>query len=328
MVANSTCQRILAYEEEYPEANTAEVADELGYSKSTIYNCHWKRNKVQESSEEDLSDIVGEDDAALWNAFKEYQRETRRAQPHQEHTTAQLQPNGDGKAYLVGIGDLHLENVQTYSDKIERDLRTIRQQKGAGVVVPGDLTDSPVKYKDGSHHTVAATSDARKLAETALALIKHKILAMSSGCHERHGEEQADYNHVADLAQRWDIPYLGFQGSLELQVGKQYYNIAVSHKGKGHSMYNDHHSGIRIIRESYPDAEIIITGHNHRAGHLDQAEQGQRKLVLSIGTYKQGDWYARSEGHTSGEANLNTPVVILDSKRHHFEVLSDISALN
>lgn len=337
-VSQSTCREIFEFEKNNGKPEASVVSSALGYAKKTIYNCHYEYEREKLLSDKQLEPASGPeyddfqkalegDKYELWESFREYQKNVRKNQQFNENIQAQISPNDQGKAYLIGIGDLHIENIMAYNDKLESDIKELMNREDVGIIVPGDLSDNAVKYMDLSFETLAGPKDARRMAKMILGLVKDKILAMSSGCHERHSDEEADYNHIQDLCGRWDIPYLGHKGLITLWIGEQKYSVAVSHKGKGHSMYNDLHSAVRMVREQYSDADIVITAHTHQMGYLSQVEQGERRLMVSIGSYKQDDRYSRSRNFLNSQDNLNTPVIELDAKRKKFEVFHDISAI-
>ena len=330
--SETTCKEIFEYEKLHDNPEAENVADALGYSKKTVYNCHYEYNaellaESEPESDDKFSEVLDQDKYELWRSFKEYQKNVRKNRQFKENIKASIKPK-NGKAYLIGLGDLHIENIMAYNDKLESDILTLMEREDVGILVPGDLSDNAVKYMDLSFETLAGPKDARRMAKMVLGLVKDKIIAMSSGCHERHSDEEADYNHIQDLCGRWDIPYLGHKGLVDLQVGQINYQVAVSHKGKGNSMYNDLHSAVRMVREQYSEADIVVTAHIHQAGFLSQVEQGRRRLMVSIGSYKQDDRYSRSRNFLNSQDNLDTPVIQLSADKKKFEVFHDISILD
>jgi len=332
--SEKTCKEVYEYEERTEgEVKAAEVAKALGIAEKTVYNCHYEYSKealldqVSEENKDKFTKLLEPEDQDLWEAFRDYSKNVKLKRAQTEEATIRL-PVQNKRAYLVGLGDIHIENIMSYLDKYESDLLTIKGQKNLGVAITGDLSDNAVKYMDLNFETISTPREARRLAKMTLALIKDKIVSMSSGCHERHQEEEVDHNPIKELSQRWDKPYLGHHGVLNVKVGEQTYRVAVSHKGKGSSMYNDLHSGVRTIREQYPKADIAIMGHSHQAAFLNQVEQGQRKLMVNIGSYKQNDRYARSRGFKGSQAGLDTPIIELSAERRHWNVFHDVSILD
>jgi len=228
--------------------------------------------------------------------------------------------------YLVGYGDLHIENLGTDLDRIELELKIMASIPNLYVVFMGDLTDSSVKYLNNNFDTYLTPKAAREFGYRIFDALGSKLICALSGCHEKHSEEVADFDYVEEYCKQNTIPFLNERGSITLELANnRKLEIAVAHKAQGYSMYNPFHPAIRIIREHYPNADVVITAHQHQSGIAIQNEQNISRAMMTIGTRKQGDRYAVRAGFTSQTPNKNLPVLEILPKG--YKLLNDISLL-
>ena len=230
------------------------------------------------------------------------------------------------RIFLVGYGDLHIENLGTDLDRIETELKIMSKIPNLFVVFMGDLTDSSVKYLNNNFDTYLTPKAAREFGYRIFDALGEKLICALSGCHEKHGEEVADYDYVEEYCKRTGVPFLNERGLLTLELANERtVNIAVAHKAQGYSMYNPFHPAIRIVRENYPEADVVIIAHQHQSGIAIQNEQGKPRAMMTIGSRKQGDRYATRRGFTPQLPNKNLPV--LEILPGGFKILNDIRLL-
>ena len=228
--------------------------------------------------------------------------------------------------FLVGYGDLHIENLGTDLDRIETELKIMSWIPNLYVVFMGDLTDSSVKYLNNNFDTYLTPKAAREFGYRIFDALGDKLIVALSGCHEKHGEEVADFDYVEEYCKRNSVPFLNERGLLTLELANnRILNIAVAHKAQGYSMYNPFHPAIRIVRENYPEADVVITAHQHQSGIAIQNEQGKPRAMMTIGSRKQGDRYATRRGFAPQLPNKNLPV--LEILPGGFKILNDITLL-
>lgn len=229
--------------------------------------------------------------------------------------------------FLVGYGDLHIENLGTDLDRIEMELKIMSSIPNLYVVFMGDLTDSSVKYLNNNFDTYLTPKAAREFGYRIFDALGEKLIVALSGCHEKHGEEVADFDYVEEYCKRNGVPFLNERGLLTLELAnKRILNIAVAHKAQGYSMYNPFHPAIRIVREKYPEADVVITAHQHQSGIAIQTEQDKPRAMMTIGSRKQGDRYATRRGFTPQAPNKNLPVLEIVSGG--YKILNDITLLD
>ena len=68
--------------------------------------------------------------------------------------------------------------------------------------------------------------------------------------------------------------------------------MVVVHKARGKSIYNKLHGNIRIMKDTDPDADVIVTAHTHQPAMLITHEYSKPKILIKTGTYKGSDNYS------------------------------------
>jgi len=253
--------------------------------------------------------------------LKRAQQLNRRAEIKRERVRVKLELE---KLILVPWGDLHLDNIATRLDRIETEFKTVQRLKEAYVVFLGDATDNPVLYFD-SFDTYLTPEASRSIIYDVFDQLGEKLLALLRGCHERHGEERADFDYIKQYAQMRNKPFLAEKGIVEIQLKKTKYTFGFAHKLLGYSVYNPFHPAIRAIREEFGQAiDGIITAHTHQSACAIMHEQGKQRAFLAIGTRKVADRYARKRGFRSFEAQLALPVLELNGLEKGFSIHSDL----
>jgi hypothetical protein len=93
-----------------------------------------------------------------------------------------------------------------------------------------------------------------------------KILGCLPGNHEMRVEYLTGLNPMALLAERLNIPYMGYQGYIQVKDGNQKYDIMCHHGvGSGGSAAARIRSAERL--SAVTDADIYLSGHTHGADY-------------------------------------------------------------
>lgn len=321
-------KQVYEYVNENPSKTIREIANHFDFKRTKTvrdYCQRYERKNITEEEESLIRELSDTGEAEAWEAFLNYSDKIYNLEYREEEVNYEID---NDYAYIVGLGDLHLENFWTHLDKIQRDIETIKKTNNLVVFFAGDATDNPVKYQDLSFEDLAPPRYSRRFFEIILNVIKNKIGGMISGDHERHGEEKADFDYLQELARRWDLPYLGYRGKINLKVGDVDYKVALTHKAKGHSEYNPFHPLVKLARKTM-EFDIGLIGHRHTSNIAIQSVRGKQRAFLTVGSYKVEDRYSRQRGYSPNEADLQTPVLKVNGKgEKSFEILSDISCLH
>lgn len=145
--------------------------------------------------------------------------------------------------------------------------------------------------------------------------IAPRVLFATWGNHDvERQEDMTGYSDLADIFAA-NVIYHGGIGHLNLTVGQQTYPIAVTHRFKGHGMYNPAQGAVRYLMIEAPDREIAICGDSHRPG-ICQFPHGEiKKVAITSGTLNTQSSYAKR--YFSLYSHTNFPVLMLRGDEHH-----------
>lgn len=81
---------------------------------------------------------------------------------------------------------------------------------------------------------------------------------------DNHTDERLE-RRLGDIGLTWrdDLPYFRTWGILTLEINDVEYEIMMSHKYKGSSIYHDFQPAFRMSRDIYSLADVYITAHTH-----------------------------------------------------------------
>lgn len=133
-------------------------------------------------------------------------------------------------------------------------------------------------------------------------------------CGDNHTDERLE-RVLGDIGLVWrdDVPYFRAWGILTLRVGETDYEIVMSHRYRGHSIYHNLQPALRMMRDIYPVADIYVTAHTHRPAYLcgvfypEARPLKPRQHFIVAGTFKtDGDIYLLRNFGNSGVLGLPT----------------------
>ena len=155
----------------------------------------------------------------------------------------------------------------------------------------------------------------KELVVNLYSKLKGRWIAAVQGCHEEFSHFADDFDFTKYLAHQLGCVNLGFGGLIKLMVGEQQYNIAIRHKYKYNSSYNPTHSAIQLVRFEYPEADISIVAHNHRAAITWMSHRDKDRVYVRPGSFKGPDRYARSLGYTDTGSQMPTVILWPDKRQ-------------
>lgn len=167
-----------------------------------------------------------------------------------------------------------------------------------------------------------------------LRLVLRKLAASNRLLFGMAGQHSGDWfvkrygtNPVKDVYTAAGLPYFDGQAYLKLSIGAQCYNVAVSHKFKGYSMYNPVHAQGRALRWEFPNADVVAQGDKHtyalaeNSAYWWEYRAGNRPSpyawLVQTGTAKSGPDKYTIKGWSQGV--FSWPVLIFDPLEHRIE---------
>lgn len=174
--------------------------------------------------------------------------------------------DGSAPAYIIPIGDVHLGNKGCNVRKLQYVINLILKTPNCYTIILGDLAETATKESVGKAMFDEDIHLPDQIAAIVSALkplaLKGKILGVITGNHEMRMEYLTGINPMFMIADKLDIPYLGFQGYIRANVGQQSYNIMCHHGvGGGSTAAGKMKSAERLNKVA--DADIYISGHTH-----------------------------------------------------------------
>lgn len=189
---------------------------------------------------------------------------------------------------IIPFSDLHIGSPKCDIDLIKSQIEKVRNSDSTYAVLIGDLINNSTKVSVGDVYTEALNPmEQMKLAVDLFAPIKDKILAITSGNHERRSYKTDGtdlgwfFANSLDLGDRYDYtaPLLFLRTGYSNSHGQNKERNRVSASSKTHkftyTIYMTHGDGAngRLVggkanalsrRGEIVNADIIITGHTHQ----------------------------------------------------------------
>lgn len=177
----------------------------------------------------------------------------------------EIAPEGD-RAFLVPLYDVHTGSRTMFRSLFEKTVQFILDTPNCYTILGGDILESATRQSIGlgifDEHM--HLSEQMRYIETTLAPLvnKGKVLGAITGNHEMRPTYLNGWNPMEEIAHALDIPYLGYQGYILLNVSGQEYKIFIHHgTGGGRT------KGAKVNAATRPNqvaiADVYITGHLH-----------------------------------------------------------------
>lgn len=184
-----------------------------------------------------------------------------------------LRVNGN-KAYIIPLTDMHLGHKGCNTKKLRLFLDYIMMHEDTWTILLGDQMENATRSSIGLgmfDEDIHTQDQLNVLYEVLKPLAdKGKILGIHSGNHEFRTASLVGISPMELLAQRLDVPYLGFQAFHIIEVegnsGTQKYTMMSYHgAGSGSTMgalINNSEKGDKICA----NVDLYISGHSHIKG--------------------------------------------------------------
>lgn len=234
---------------------------------------------------------------------------------------------------LMFLSDIHLENVNTDTNQLRKDIEIIRNTKDFYVGFGGDLIDNFIvgPHKEGVIEAVIPPKAARIVAGKLFDKLKGRLLWSIIGCHDAWDRDYADYNLPEHIARKMKIPYLGHGGDINLSLkrngGKPVeYMMHARHKYKGGSSNDGTGVCKNVLRSIDAKFDIVAISHNHFAQIKIEDFMRKERVFIRTGSYKKEDRFSKKLGFESSEFNSKIPVVLLNTETKKMMIFSGVSA--
>lgn len=236
--------------------------------------------------------------ASEWKELYPYQDETHVNAPAEFPD----QPFG-----VWWASDMHIGNVDTEYDILQKHIEMIENTKNTGVVTVGDDLDMGIlpKFEMRFMQTLFPLGQAFT-AEDLMAELngrnpreKQIILAHLVGNHT-HSIMQATGILYEKFYEKSKAAILPSMGEMFLKVGNEEYEVALAHKYWGRSKLNVTLEGKRLMEYVYPNADVAVVGDFHVKAHEEFKKAGKWRTVVRPGTYRTGGLFELNRGYGKG----------------------------
>jgi hypothetical protein len=197
---------------------------------------------------------------------------------------------------VLPTADWHLGSYASSHVELRKYIKRVLATDGCYLMLLGDEVESfPSSFKSAA--AVFGQVIPPKIQHRLLSGILHelhragRIVARTWGNHNLMGEAGiggADYDYETL------VPYLKTMGKLYLTVGSVEYRIFASHTFSGKSYLHVGHQNKRAVRMTWPDADVVLSGHTHSGPEHEQFWHDERPIVsATVGTAKIDDSYSK-----------------------------------
>ena len=246
--------------------------------------------------------------------FKQQQELHKKSSSSQDEATIKLP---DKKTKIVFSADWHLGSISVDYEDFQKNIEAILQGENVYMVTVGDLIDNFRKFYSLQPvlSQIVNPKDQKLLLESILdeMIEKKKWLAACWGNHDiARDEKMYGESPIKELLGR-NFVYFNGKGTLNLEIGKQKYQIVLSHSFTGYSMYNPNHSQNRQLKWYSPNADVICSAHKHSPAVQYFYAYGKRKCLIQVGTFLTDDGYSKRYWE-KGVAEM--PTIVFDNEKH------------
>ncbi len=278
-----------------------------------------KPEEVPETSIEQI-DTDGKTEEQNIQQMKEQVREFNKQLNELEKEKKEVNFDVDGDFIcVVGVSDLHYGNQNVNMDFVERIIGFIEQHERAYCFLNGDIIDNWVKLSPngGRFEQTLKPEYQLKIMKEELEPISDKILGIVYGNHENRSVRQGEKNPMKQMAEDFDLPYLGAGGRINMNFNENIYKLHVRHRFRYESSFNPCHSCGRLIEQLDSDADIVAIGHKHDPAIEVRYKAGKQRSLMRFGSAMPSTHYSSDKGFE--ETPLVAPSVVLSGreKSHH-----------
>ena len=231
--------------------------------------------------------------------------------------TAHIRLDVDEPIGIVFLSDAHLGDWATDHELFERITDEILATPGLYIALLGDMAAMNVKLRGVAEVSANLLRPEQQLEYflSWLDEVDDRLILSTWDNHAVEREENGTgISSFARAQGKRKIPYFNGIGHPDIQVGREVYKLAVSHRFRGRSVVNPCAGPMKyLINEAY-DREIAAMGDAHVPGVLQFTHGASTKIALNTGSVQLHSGYARR--HFSLTTHPVFPVLELHPDRH------------
>ena len=249
----------------------------------------------------------------------------------------------DKSIKITPVADVHFGSIYHNRKEWEKFLKEIEADENAYIFLNGDLINNQVRSSVGSVFEDIRPREQKKMMVEYLTPIKHKILCLTSGNHERRSMKDADCDLTSDIACKLDIEdyyrenaafvkiCIGNQKSGKYICPAQTYVFCVTHGTGGGALGGGVlNRNERFATGAMEGVDCLCVGHTHK-GQISRPSKlivdRQRNvvfmrdmLVLSCVSWMDFGGYALQK-MLNPSVTAKPQILTLEERKHNISVL-------
>ena len=145
-----------------------------------------------------------------------------------------------------------------------KQIQFIKETPNCYAIIIGDLLENATKASVGAgvYEQNMTPQEQLDFATEALSIIKDRILAAILGNHEIRSWYTSGLNIIETMCNQLDIPYMGYQGYLNLVVQNRSYSVMIHHGKGGGSTPGGKLNSLKKLGK-VANVDLYICGHMH-----------------------------------------------------------------
>ena len=265
--------------------------------------------------------------------IEKYQHLDKKANPKQTHVVAG-NPSSTKPIAIIATSDWHLGGSHVDYKKWKEDMLYVMglPKDQFRMLLLGDLIDNIFPRFRSAQALFANIMTPKNQKAFLKDILQYLSPYLDVACWGNHDcefdEKNVGYSDVENIIRSFCHYFYG-KGFVTYRVGKQKYDILMTHHLKGYSIHHNMHGNIRAWDETH--SEIIIGAHKHSPGFLKDVpgtspETGEplKRYLIQLGTYKTGDDTYSQRYFKKGV--IENPTLVLYPDEHrvvYFENVQD-----
>ncbi|AOQ24693.1 hypothetical protein MTAT_20380 [Moorella thermoacetica] len=267
------------------------------------------------------------------NSVSPLLQERARTDPEQKQVYVHNLKPASGVVRLIPLGDIHLGLKSSRLDVFKRFLDYLLANDCYTICL-GDQVENATRtsvglgmYEEDFHLQDQLDAMALLLEPVAKA---GKLLGIHEGNHEHRAAVAAGLHPMRILADRLQVPYLGYQGYHKFIVGKEIYHVFTAHnRGGGRTVAGKIKAAEDADQIAFCD--VYITGHSHIIDHhykpifyIDDATNTlccRLRHYVICGSFL-SYWGSYAEMQLLPPAAIGAPEIIFSADKHLVQVIT------
>lgn len=204
-------------------------------------------------------------------------------------------PDATGPILILPISDTHMGSWASDVGLFRAFTDEVLATPNLYVLLLGDLIEMAIRLRGVGEVTNQILRPDQQMEFIAdwVDEIGHKVVGATWDNHAIMREEaQSGISMMKSILNRRFVYHDGI-GHMDVQVGKQLYKLALTHKFRGNSYLNRAHAAQRYMRFEGIDRELAIQGDIHTPGYNVYYDGGLRRIAVTCGTLHLKSLYGR-----------------------------------